>query len=437
MALAINHAFTCLINDDAAAIAAGEICPQAHWNAAHTIAGVASFAQGGTGASSFTAGQVIFASAGSLGGDTGMTYAGNGQLTLALGSISANAKALNVTCTWNNNAVAFDAPMFMNIVNTASLTSSSLVDFQLGGVGALVFQPGPLGFPVLSLGNIGTYAPSANGYFFGGGMNVYLYVDNIKNPGNSAGNWEKGFMAWQSLGTNFVNFGTGSFRQDTFFTIGATNSDSGASNTAGVLFVHDRQGRFAWGFNAPASGGGIFHVMDIGEGFVSYSGSGIIGFVPTTNIFTSSQEQPDVFMCRWSAGIMQWGNYINMSTSNFAHRIHNRAGVDPFNLITDGYEAADVGWQLISNVFTISTGGVTGAQITAINRDIAIAPGGTEQMRWPAAGGVKFSAAASFSANAGGTVTITNVGPSGASTTIQQWLTIVNNSGTTRYIPCF
>jgi hypothetical protein len=76
---------------------------------------------------------IQFNSAGSFSGDSGFTYAGNGQATLALGTITANAKALNITGTWNNAAVAFDAPLFMNITNTASASGSLLADLQVGG----------------------------------------------------------------------------------------------------------------------------------------------------------------------------------------------------------------------------------------------------------------------------------------------------------------
>lgn len=54
-----------------------------------------------------------------------------------------------------------------------------------------------------------------------------------------------------------------------------------------------------------------------------------------------------------------------------------------------------------------------------------------------AAGIIKFASANSFSANGSVATSITSVGPTGANTTVQEWLTIKNASGTTRYIPCF
>lgn len=52
-------------------------------------------------------------------------------------------------------------------------------------------------------------------------------------------------------------------------------------------------------------------------------------------------------------------------------------------------------------------------------------------------GTVSLMNAGSFSANAAVATSLTGVGPVGSNTTVQEWLTIKNPSGTTRYIPCF
>ena len=78
-------------------------------------------------------------------------------------------------------------------------------------------------------------------------------------------------------------------------------------------------------------------------------------------------------------------------------------------------------------VFKTAPAGSTGALQNAA----------AEVVRLLAAGNVKFTNAANFSANASTATVLTSVGPAGASTTVQEWLTIQNASGTTRYIPCF
>ncbi len=52
-------------------------------------------------------------------------------------------------------------------------------------------------------------------------------------------------------------------------------------------------------------------------------------------------------------------------------------------------------------------------------------------------GKIRFGAAASFSANGAVATLLTGIGPTGANTTVQEWLTVVNPAGTVRYIPCF
>lgn len=50
---------------------------------------------------------------------------------------------------------------------------------------------------------------------------------------------------------------------------------------------------------------------------------------------------------------------------------------------------------------------------------------------------VQFKSANSFSANSTTATLLGSLGPAGSHTTVQTWLTIVDNGGTTRYIPCF
>lgn len=51
-------------------------------------------------------------------------------------------------------------------------------------------------------------------------------------------------------------------------------------------------------------------------------------------------------------------------------------------------------------------------------------------------GPVKFTST-SFSSNAAIATALSSVGPTGSHTTVQEWLTVKNGSGVTRYIPCF
>ena len=86
--------------------------------------------------STLTGGPFLPLAGGTLTGNLTSTpsSANTENLTLQLGTLTANTKAINITGTWNNSGTTFDAPLFMNITNTASAAGSLLADLQVGGV---------------------------------------------------------------------------------------------------------------------------------------------------------------------------------------------------------------------------------------------------------------------------------------------------------------
>lgn len=86
---------------------------------------------------------VQFNNSGAFGGDSGFTYAGSGQATLALGTITTNLKALSITATFNAAGTTFDAPLFENVTNTASHSGTLLADLQVAS--STVFNVGVTG----------------------------------------------------------------------------------------------------------------------------------------------------------------------------------------------------------------------------------------------------------------------------------------------------
>lgn len=60
-----------------------------------------------------------------------------------------------------------------------------------------------------------------------------------------------------------------------------------------------------------------------------------------------------------------------------------------------------------------------------------------ESVRFLAAGNMKFTNAANFSANGLVATILGSLGPTGSHTTVQKWLTIVDNTGATLYVPAF
>ena len=79
-----------------------------------------------------------------------------GALTIASGTLTASAPALNITQTWNNGAVAFTG-LLINITNTASAGTSRLQSWKVGGTELAYVDV-----------NGGIYAPTSivNGQYF-------------------------------------------------------------------------------------------------------------------------------------------------------------------------------------------------------------------------------------------------------------------------------
>ena len=118
---------------------------------------VVTYGGGGGGTPGGANTDVQFNNSSAFGGDSGFTYAGSGQVTHALGTITSNEKALNITGTWNASGVTFDAPLFMNIVNTASVATS------VSGVGSLLAD--------LQVGGTTNWGVTREGIQIGGGNN--------------------------------------------------------------------------------------------------------------------------------------------------------------------------------------------------------------------------------------------------------------------------
>lgn len=97
-------------------------------------------------------------------------------------------------------------------------------------------------------------------------------------------------------------------------------------------------------------------------------------------------------------------------------------------------EKGFVGWDPVStSIFKVGTQ----KEAAGGARDMILVTDDTERLRFFGGGGIKFTDPADFSANGGVATALTSVGPAGANTTVQTWLTIRDNTNTIRYIPCF
>lgn len=125
-----------------------------------------------------------------------------------------------------------------------------------------------------------------------------------------------------------------------------------------------------------------------------------------------------------SAGIWRW-QLAGTGSFDFNHNTVAIAANTPTFRIQG---AASTVTYLQANGGTTGNAAVLSAQ-GETNVDLTLAPNGT--------GKVKFGNAASFTANGSVATTMTSLGPTGANTTVQEWLTVKNSSGTTRYIPAY
>lgn len=132
-------------------------------------------------ANGVTNGVLFQNSSNNLANSANFTYVDPGQLTLAQGTITTNQKALNITATWNNAGTKFDAPLFMNVTNTASADLSNLVDIQSGGATA---------FAVVSRNDTIFGPQPAKGIMVG--VNGFYFEDRF---GNANFNVASGFSA--------------------------------------------------------------------------------------------------------------------------------------------------------------------------------------------------------------------------------------------------
>jgi hypothetical protein len=148
-------------------------------NSSGVMAGSGGACGGGTPGGANT--NIQFNNSGALGGDAGFTYLGNGQVTHALGTITTNLKALTITGTWNAGGVTFDAPLLLNITNTASANGSLLADFQVGGTSLYTFGLGTTNNTGLSINFAGTASNPALWFNppTGGSVQNGIYITNV------------------------------------------------------------------------------------------------------------------------------------------------------------------------------------------------------------------------------------------------------------------
>jgi hypothetical protein len=226
-------------------------------------------------------------------------------LTANNGTLTASAPVLDLAQTWNNAAVAFTGLRF-NVTNTASASTSDLVDIQIGGTTQLRLRGNQLF--VGQFTNSGIYSPApayigstagllcATQLSIGNNLDTILIRDgasgalaqrngavaqtfNIYNTFTSSTNHERGFLRWSSNvfqigtekgsgggtarqmdfqidGTNFL-----SVRSNGVRTTGLTNHVGNTDSVAQIGF-----GQFSFNAGGANNSGGILFYDGNGGG---------------------------------------------------------------------------------------------------------------------------------------------------------------------------
>jgi len=179
--------------------------------------------------------RVLFDDSAVVGEDAGLTYnKTNKALTIGGATVTASAPVLDLSQTWNNAAVAFNG-VKLNVTNTNSASTSTLLDLQIGGVSQISFGgPASPGY----IHQNGAAAVSASGNTFvrtnlGGGDLVTTVNDHIAL-------WNGAELGWASVSAaTFSSALDAKFTRSAAATIhlGAADAASPVAQTFGVQGV--------------------------------------------------------------------------------------------------------------------------------------------------------------------------------------------------------
>ena len=256
---------------------------------------------------------------------------GVGGIAIAQGTITTNLKALNITATWNAVGTTFDAPLFMNVTNTASAAASLLADLQVGGSSVFNVNKGGA-----------VFSANSGGFFVGtsetnGAIDITTYNAGILLKSTF-------FVGW-ALSTNLTpgqadtqlsRYGAGilglsnSTNPTTFYGYNTVDSLTSPTNyeravfgwgpTSNVLTIGTQAGGTGtlrnvsaistWGFTTslyaqPGTGYGVV-LGNASTGGVQVEPTGSIGWAPS-NFTVGTSVSLDTKITRAAAATFQFG----------------------------------------------------------------------------------------------------------------------------------
>jgi hypothetical protein len=230
---------------------------------------------GTTDVSGGSAGDLLYTDGTDLEAAGGVTYNGPGQLALVLGTITTNKIGLSITGTWDASGTTFDAPLLVDITNTASNVASLLFDFQVGGSSILTLSAASSltnSPPVLSLtgGVIELGAGSTSGVlinnsgggpysgFFGGSNTIMGWTSgNVGQTADTALSRDSAGVL--DLGNGAVGNKSGQLNLTVLKSVGVAFASLPASPAVGMVAYVTDSTTATWG--ATIAGGGSDKVL--------------------------------------------------------------------------------------------------------------------------------------------------------------------------------
>jgi hypothetical protein len=335
---------------------------------------------------------ILFNNGGTVGGDSGLTYAGSGGGVTLNSNATLIGDAANVLALRNGaNAQTFNLyDSFTDVNNYARTRYSSHQPVIMETLGTGAFATVSSSTPLVSL------VQTMND----GGANTTIFgMVNIQ-------------MVFQS-------------GSDASYYLSCNDSIN-------QLFRIDRNGNvilreFLAGTPAGAS------MTIIGPSLSNFDG-GAGRFTQDQKIYWASGAfwlgTLDTALGRDGAAqtlAMRTPNSAQISNTAAAFRVYNTSTSSNAN-----YERGVLDWITTGNVFTVGTQQLG----TGSARAMSLVVGGTESLNLTTSNTVKFSSANSFTANGANASTTGNIYITGH-TAIIKWLTLVDNSGTTIYVPVY
>lgn len=371
---------------------------------------------------------------------------GGAAATGARYAVTAQVQLNAPTSTSNTSGRFYSGLLGQGIANTGdggtSPTLSSTSQGQIFGIiGQGILGPSATSLQLVSGGtfqtsisatgsvwgkSIATFQGQTSDAAAGSGFNTMLWLNN---QNTASVKWINGILIdnWGGLGAFPLSTAA------TIFKVGAgsvtAGIDLGSVTFSGAAFASP-------GFSVGSAGVIFTGAAGVSNGQVIYSGT-TSGSINTNVTATSSQLNMTSTTNSTILGIGNIGTSAGSITLAGLTSGSAQITVSATGGTISISNQLNVGGSVNSGAVGVTSGTIGLFGSTSGSTSLSVDATGNFQITGGGAGLLKIGAAGSFTANGTVATSVTSLGPTGASTTVVKWLTITDNTGATRYIPCF